>query len=510
MIEKWEQTGPPDIEPHELVLGEKLGEGQFGTVYRGTCRGKEVAIKRLFKQDLDAETLADFKKEVEIMARLRHPNTLLFMGACTSPGNMSVVTEFLAGDVEGLLKKKDVDLSVYTRMRMLKEMCQGMNWLHESKPQIIHRDLKPANLLVDANLTVKVCDFGLSAVKENKAEKLQDKDAIPGTPLFLAPEVLLGNPFDASSDVYSFAITAWEVFCKTEAFSDFNNFGTFKRAVCTRDVRPPLKPEMPKRFQDLLERCWNKDPAVRPKFGEIITILDEIMIDVAIKDPAANAFWKANFRGREKLGWDRLAEKLAEYVGVSAHNLSPDFAEKMRFFRFMVGVPLPDVHNPPKEVKLEDFGRFFTWFGPFDKQGHFLDAVRTAMKEDWFHGHMSSKDAEKALANRKKGTFLVRLSATAEGVFSISRVGSTGISHQRMNYDPTDGTFSLKFSQGKTQKKIKEKCSLSVFIVKHLSKELKLAIACAGSPFGFLSGKQATFEKGTDVDGYAVVNSDSE
>ncbi len=113
----------------------------------------------------------------------------------------------------------------------------------------------------------------------------------------------MGHPFDASSDVYSFAITAWEVFCKTEAFSDFNNFGTFKRAVCMRDVRPPLKPEMPKRFQvfkswavskrkialiffisqELLERCWHKDAAMRPKFGEIITILDEIMIDVAIK-----------------------------------------------------------------------------------------------------------------------------------------------------------------------------------------------------------------------------------
>ena len=141
LIKEWEQTGPPDIEPHEIVLGEKLGEGQFGAVYRGTCRGKEVAVKRLFKQDLDPETLADFKKEVEIMARLRHPNTLLFMGACTTPGNMSVVTEFLSGDVEGLLKKKDVSLSVYERMRMLKELAQGMNWLHESKPQIIHRDL---------------------------------------------------------------------------------------------------------------------------------------------------------------------------------------------------------------------------------------------------------------------------------------------------------------------------------------------------------------------------------
>jgi serine/threonine protein kinase len=84
--------------------------------------------------------------------------------------------------------------------------------------------------LLDASMTVKVCDFGLSAVKENKAEKLQDKDAIPGTPLFLAPEVLMGQPFGASSDVYSFAITAWEIFCRTEAFSEFNNFGTFSKS----------------------------------------------------------------------------------------------------------------------------------------------------------------------------------------------------------------------------------------------------------------------------------------
>lgn len=94
-----------------------------------------------------------------------------------------------------------------------------------------------------------MCDFGLSAVKENKTAKLQDKDAIPGTPLFLAPEVLMGQPFDTSSDVYSFAITAWEIYNKTEAFSEFTNFGTFKRAVCQRDVRPPLKPDTPPRFK---------------------------------------------------------------------------------------------------------------------------------------------------------------------------------------------------------------------------------------------------------------------
>lgn len=340
-----------------------------------------------------------------------------------------------------------------------------------------------------------MCDFGLSAVKENKAEKLQDKDAIPGTPLFLAPEVLMGQKFDASSDVYSFAITAWEIFCRTEAFSEFNNFGTFKRAICMRDVRPPIHPDMPKAFQELLEMCWHKDAAKRPKFSQIIPMMEELMISAAVKDPEAASFWKKNFAGRTQVKWDQFGEAVAKFIGVPSPAVNQDTAEKFRYYRYMVGVPLSDPQSPPKQVQLEDFGRVLSWFGPFDNMGKFLDSIRAAMKEEWFHGDMTSKEAEKALANRKKGTFLVRLSATSEGVFSISRVGSTGISHQRMNFNPASGTFSMKYTQGKSQKKIQERCSLSVFVSKHLSKELKLSIPCAGSPFGFLYGAGAKYEK---------------
>ena len=64
---QWKSTGPPDITSDEIEYHEKIGGGCFGHVFRGTCRGKEVAIKKLFKQDLDEKTLFDFKKEVEIM-----------------------------------------------------------------------------------------------------------------------------------------------------------------------------------------------------------------------------------------------------------------------------------------------------------------------------------------------------------------------------------------------------------------------------------------------------------
>lgn len=66
----------------------------------------------------------------------------------------------------------------------------------------------------------QVCDFGLSAVKPISGEKLQDKDSVPGTPLWMAPEILRGQPFDASSDVYSFGICAWEIYTGKEVMHD--------------------------------------------------------------------------------------------------------------------------------------------------------------------------------------------------------------------------------------------------------------------------------------------------
>jgi len=209
----WEgkDWGPPEIQPEELEYLEKIGGGCFGSVYRGRCRGKEVAIKKLFRQDVDEKTLNDFKKEVHIQSQLRHPNVLLFMGACTTPGKMALVTEMMPqGNLASFLHDPKIDISLYKRIQMARDCVLGMNWLHCSNPVILHRDLKPSNLLLDEHLNVKVCDFGLSAVKA-RGEKLQDKGGIPGTPLWMAPEVLMGKPLDEKSDVYSFGIVLWEI-----------------------------------------------------------------------------------------------------------------------------------------------------------------------------------------------------------------------------------------------------------------------------------------------------------
>ena len=99
------------------------------------------------------------------------------------------------GSVEGLLndKQKYDKFSLTQRLRMCRDVALGLNWLHGSNPPVIHKDLKPSNLLLDENMAVKLCDFGLSTHIPKGAAKLQDGDTVEGTILYMSPEVLAGE-----------------------------------------------------------------------------------------------------------------------------------------------------------------------------------------------------------------------------------------------------------------------------------------------------------------------------
>lgn len=152
--------GVPDIQEDELIVDEDdpnvvLGEGCFGIVLRGRCRGVQVAIKVPKMENASPEDIAQFKEEVGMMAKLYHPRIALFMGANVTKDEVKVrarlvldafpcspcgqvVTELLDGDVEHLLKK-DPNVPLYQRMVWAKQAAEGMAWVHGAG--VIHRDL---------------------------------------------------------------------------------------------------------------------------------------------------------------------------------------------------------------------------------------------------------------------------------------------------------------------------------------------------------------------------------
>ncbi|XP_010259069.1 PREDICTED: serine/threonine-protein kinase EDR1 isoform X2 [Nelumbo nucifera] len=157
-----------EIPWEDLVIGERIGLGSYGEVYHADWNGTEVAVKKFLDQDFSGDALDEFRSEVRIMRRLRHPNVVLFMGAVTRPPNLSIVTEFLPrGSLYRILHRPNCQIDEKRRIKMALDVAKGMNCLHTSTPTIVHRDLKSPNLLVDKNWNVKVSDFGLSRLKHN-------------------------------------------------------------------------------------------------------------------------------------------------------------------------------------------------------------------------------------------------------------------------------------------------------------------------------------------------------
>ncbi|KAJ8555531.1 hypothetical protein K7X08_013027 [Anisodus acutangulus] len=262
-----------EIPWEHLHVGERIGIGSFGEVYRAEWNGTEVAVKKFMNQDITSDALAQFKCEIEIMLRLRHPNVVLFMGAVTRPPNLSILTEFLPrGSLYKLLHRPNIQIDENKRMRMALDVAKGMNYLHTSNPMIVHRDLKTPNLLVDKNWVVKVCDFGMSRLKHHT---FLSSKSTAGTAEWMAPEVLRNEPSNEKSDVYSFGVILWELTTLKVPWSGLNSMQVVG-AVGFQGRRLDIPASVDPVVAETISNCWTQNPQVRPSFAQIITRLKRL------------------------------------------------------------------------------------------------------------------------------------------------------------------------------------------------------------------------------------------
>ncbi|XP_034060388.1 ephrin type-A receptor 7 isoform X4 [Gymnodraco acuticeps] len=284
-----------------IKIERVIGAGEFGEVCSGRLKlpGKRdvsVAIKTL-KVGYTEKQRRDFLCEASIMGQFDHPNVVHLEGVVTRGKPVMIVIECMEnGSLDGFLRNHDGQFTVIQLVGMLRGVAAGMRYL--SDMGYIHRDLAARNILVNSNLVCKVSDFGLSRVIDDDPEavytttgKMQDIMNVmfaPATDLrfteqggkipvrWTAPEAIQYRKFTSASDAWSYGIVMWEVMSYGERpYWDMSNQDVIK--AIEEGYRLPAPMDCPPGLHQLMLDCWQKDRAERPKFDQIVSILDKMI-----------------------------------------------------------------------------------------------------------------------------------------------------------------------------------------------------------------------------------------
>ncbi|CAH9082400.1 unnamed protein product [Cuscuta europaea] len=198
-----------------FAIENKLGEGGFGSVYKGTLRnGKLIAVKRLTKTS--GQGIEEFQNEVILIARLQHRNLVRLLGYCIQQGEKMLVYEYLPHKgLDSFIfdNEQGKHLDWGKRFEIISGIAQGLLYLHQdSRLKIIHRDLKASNVLLDDSMEPKISDFGIARIFEE--QQVQDNtNTVVGTYGYMSPEYAMAGQFSVKSDVFSFGVLMLEIVC---------------------------------------------------------------------------------------------------------------------------------------------------------------------------------------------------------------------------------------------------------------------------------------------------------
>ncbi|XP_073013336.1 integrin-linked protein kinase 1-like [Typha latifolia] len=287
----------PEYELNPLDLEVRRGPETPKGVYQvAKWNGTRVSVKMFDKEAYsDPDSINAFKHELTLLEKVRHPNVVQFVGAITQMQPMMIVSEYLPkGDLGSYLQQKG-RIPTIKALTFALDIARGMNYLHECKPDpIIHYHLKPKNIFRGDDGQLKVAGLGLINIQKVSPDKFKLMHPMPDNDSsYVAPEVYRNEEFDRSVDVFSFGLILYEMIDGSPAFHDKPPEDAAKM-ICLEGMRPPIKNKSKSYFsylKELIEECWDPQPAVRPGFAEIIIRLNKIYANCA-----KQSRWKDNFK----------------------------------------------------------------------------------------------------------------------------------------------------------------------------------------------------------------------
>ncbi|XP_066454033.1 ephrin type-A receptor 3-like isoform X3 [Eleutherodactylus coqui] len=280
-----------EIDVSSIRIERVIGAGEFGEVCSGRLKLPSkreicVAIKSL-KVGYAEKQRRDFLGEASIMGQFDHPNIIRLEGVVTKCKPVMIITEYMEnGSLDSFLKKHDGQFTVIQLVGMLRGIASGMKYL--SDMNYVHRDLAARNILVNSNLVCKVSDFGLSRVLEDDPEAAYTTRGGKIPIRWTAPEAIAYRKFTSASDVWSYGIVMWEVNSYGERpYWEMSNQDVIKAIDEGYRLPPPM--DCPVVLHQLMLDCWQKCRSDRPKFGQIVNILDKFIRTPSTLNELANS-----------------------------------------------------------------------------------------------------------------------------------------------------------------------------------------------------------------------------
>ncbi|KAK1422755.1 hypothetical protein QVD17_18041 [Tagetes erecta] len=276
------------IATNNFNASNKVGEGGFGAVYKGTLSdGTVVAVKQLSSHSKQGNR--EFLNEIGVISCLQHPNLVKLHGCCIEGDQLSLVYEYLENNclANALFGKSPFMLDWPTRFKICIGIARGLAFLHEeSSLKIVHRDIKATNVLLDKDLNPKISDFGLARLNED--DKTHVSTRVAGTIGYMAPEYALWGYLSDKADVYSYGVVLLEIV----SGKNNNSYMPTNDCICLLDWACRL--ETSKQYEELFDEklestmnkeeattvvkvallCTNGSPSMRPTMSEVVNMLE--------------------------------------------------------------------------------------------------------------------------------------------------------------------------------------------------------------------------------------------
>lgn len=265
-----------ELERSNVMVGEIIGEGQFGDVHTGTFCARDdsnvlVAIKTC-KVESEGTMAEKFLEEAYIMQQFDHPHIIKLIGICSDSPIWIVMELARHGEMRAYLQNNKDRLNLSTLVLYAYQLSTALSYLESKK--FVHRDIAARNVLVYSHDCVKLADFGLSRWVEDQSYYKASKGKLPIK--WMAPESINFRRFTSASDVWMFGVCMWEILMLgVKPFQGIKNNDVIKRI--DNSERLALPPDCPPQLYALMSLCWTYEPSKRPSFKDIKESLSEIL-----------------------------------------------------------------------------------------------------------------------------------------------------------------------------------------------------------------------------------------